>query len=221
MFEVYRIFFAETLLPIGFVILFTGCAVPYHKMSPAILEYTNTGENSVISYGSHFNVLKDFKNKRFAEKELQAKIKIVAFEITNLSEHSIDLENEVDYYQDSTGLLTPLKPVEAYLALKLSSRKYMPILFLSFLNYYWTETYGSVPVQKKDFRMIPIGILIGPLLTLYNVESTRQSNIKLGEDLDKYSPYTRIAPGGKKYVLNSFKDISNCPIHIVVKSSRR
>jgi hypothetical protein len=188
-------------------------------MSLGILTYTQADTIAGISYGYHFHALRDFRNKMYAEKENQKNIMLVAFNITNSSGRRIDLVNDLEYYQNNTRLIKPMEPNSIYSLFQLSPGKYLADLSLIVVNAYWTELYGSGSDANLHFRMIPIGIFIGPMLALYNFATTKKSNIRFGKDLDKYSPFISIQPGATRYVLIPFENIGERAIQIRMKGS--
>ena len=201
------------------IVIDSGCASSYRKISPVLLEYTKGEKTESIDYGYHFNVLANFQNKKYAKKAEQGNIKIVAFEITNVSNRKFDLVNDVEYIQQAGIKIKPMEPDSAYRLLELKPRKYLPLLFFSAVNYYWIEEIGPPSEVKSYFRMIPVGIVIAPILTMFDVETVKLSNLSLAADLDLYSPYSNILPGQKKYILIPFKDISEMPIQMKIRTT--
>jgi hypothetical protein len=209
------------IIPIILILLVSGCSSTYHAMSLGILDYTQCDTVKGISYGYHFNSLRDFRNNKYAEKENQKNIKLVAFNITNLSGRRIDLVNNLEYYQNNTRLIKPMEPNSIYSTFKLNPKKYLADLSLIIVNAYWIESYGVGSDADLHFRIIPIGIFIGPILTLYNMSTVKKSNLMFGKDLDKYSPFTSIEAGAKRFVLIPFEDIGEQPIQIRIRGSNK
>jgi hypothetical protein len=217
----FKISHFEVVFPIFLILLFSRCASSYQSMSLGLLEYTQGDSIKDISYGYHFNALRDFGNTKYAEKGMQNNISLVAFNFENLSNRRINLANDLEYYQEQTTIINPKEPISIYNSFALSPNKYLADLSLIVVNAYWMESFGSSLNTISHLRMIPIGIFIGPMLTLYNFSKVKKSNIMFGKDLDKYSPFTSIEPGGKKYVLIPFEDIGKGPIQIRVKGSNK
>jgi hypothetical protein len=88
------------------ILLVTCCAIPYHSMSLGIMDYNKVDTIGGISYGYHFNVLRDFRNNAFVQKENQMNIKLVAFTFSNLSERKIDLATDLEYCQTKANSMS-------------------------------------------------------------------------------------------------------------------
>ena len=203
------------------MLLFTFCASPYHSMSLGIMDYNKVDTLGGIAYGYHFNVLRDFRNNAFVQKENQMNIKLVAFTFSNLSERKIDLASDLEYFQTEANSIRPLEPDSIMYMVRLDPKKYRSYLMLMFLNAYWFEPIGGGINSELHLRMIPVGIFLGPFFSLYNMSIAKRSNFNFGKDLDKYSPFSIIQPGATRYVLIAFKNIDERPIQIRLKGYKK
>lgn len=202
-----------------FSFILSSCATSYHIMVPAMLEYSKVDTINELRYGYAYNILREFRNKGFAEKELQSGVKLVTFEFENASSRKIELDYDLQYLQGDK-LLSPMNPSDAYKSLCLNPKVYLPILIFSVVNIYWVEKSGVGSGSRESFNFIPVGIILAPLATLYTTSMVRNSNIALAKDFDKYTSYTSLAPGEKKYVLICFRDIGEQPIHIRIRGEK-
>jgi hypothetical protein len=207
------------LIQLILIPLICGCTSTYHSMSLGLLEYSKADTVNNISYSFHFHTLSDFSNKKYEQKGIQNNIRLVAFNFENLSSRRINLANDLEYFEDHTKIIYPKEPNSIYNSFALSPKKYLWYLPLVMVNAYWFESYRAGVYNNSHLRIIPIGIFIGPMLTLFNFSAVKKANINFGKDLDKYSPFTSIEPGEKKYVLIPFENISEQPIRIRLKNT--
>jgi hypothetical protein len=198
-----------------FPILISGCAATYHPLSLDNITYTPGDTIKGISYGYCYNVLTEQGNKKYGEKENQKNIKLVAFSFTNTGLHKIDLVNDLEYFQYGTRQIIPLESNTIASSFEQNPNKYYADLGLMLLNgYYSEESSINGDVTSSHFRIIPIGLIIGPILTIVNISAAKNANLLFAKDLEKYSPSIPIESGQKMFVLIPFEDISERPIQI-------
>jgi hypothetical protein len=198
-----------------FALLISGCAATYHPLSLDNIKYTPGDTIKGISYGYRYNVLMEQGNKKYGEKENQKNIKLVAFSFTNTGLHKIDLVNDLEYFQYSTRQIIPLESKTIAASFEQNPNKYYADLGLMLLNgYYSEESTTNGDVTSSHFRIIPIGLIIGPILTIVNISTAKNANLLFSKDLEKYSPAISIEPGQKIFVLIPFGDISEKSIQL-------
>jgi len=202
---------------IMFSLLLSGCASTYHPLQLDNLVYSPGDTIKGISYGYRYNILKEQGNKKYARKELEKNIKFVAFTFTNSSLKPINLVNDLEYYQYGTRKINPLDPNSIENAFEQDPDKYYADLWLMICNGYGVQSSTSGSNTSSHFIFIPIGIIIGPEMTIVNISIAKKANLLFGKDLDIFTPFSIIMPGQKTFVLISFGDISERPIRIRLK----
>jgi hypothetical protein len=131
-------------------------------------------------------------NKKYVKKENKNFVKVAAVKLTNNTANTIDISRDVTFYS-GPNQFSPLEPKLAHSRLKQSVPIYLLYALLTPMRIYETTYVNGFPQQKGIF---PIGLIVGPGVTLYNMITASTANAKLLKDLETYSVLNRqIAPG--------------------------
>ena len=86
------------------IILISGCARPYRKISMSSIPFINYREESKISYAVRQGVLYNMKDYFFARRENKKNVSLVAFKIVNKT----DLPLNINDLQFTCGATVPI-----------------------------------------------------------------------------------------------------------------
>jgi hypothetical protein len=158
-----------------------NCASNYHLLKPELVDYTsNTSINDGIEISYKYNAL----NKKYRKKAHSKDIRIVSIKIKNTTSKAIQLGKDFNLVSSLNNNLQILPSEEAYRSLKQKSGSYLFYLFLSPLQLYRTETnqYG----QTYQESIFPIGLILGPAISLSSFITASKANKKFKKELAQY-----------------------------------
>lgn len=157
---------------IAFSVL-ASCASGYISKNPASVNYYSTvvsEEKVTLSY--KHNLLP----KKYAKKEINRNIKLVAVQITNNSDKDYTVGKDFVFSYSNGAELNMVDNRSGYNSLKQTTAGYLGFLLLT-----------PVTLNKDDGRgnisSTPIGVVLGPGLTLLNMLTASGSNGKFEKDL--------------------------------------
>ena len=162
------------LISIAFL---SSCASSYKSIEPVTFNFSNTeiGDNVVLKY--RYNILKERGNKKFAKDEDKHGVRIVAIEITNNNDFPISLGENLKLSSGETDVPL-LSPLSARSKIKQCTPCYLPYALLTFMTLQTSN--GNTTTN------IPIGYVVGPVVTGLNMVRANTANKKLKEVLLDY-----------------------------------
>ncbi len=163
------------------VILITGCASFYKPINPSALKFNATENYDGLELSYKYDVLRTKGNKKYARKELKKGLKPVAVKVTNHSDTTIVIGCNTDFYSGQIKLMT-LQPDETQALLKQHAAAYLPYLSLAFVNLTVTTETTS--------ETYPVGLVLGPSVTLINMVTASSANKKMLSELNQYNLLT-------------------------------
>jgi len=182
----------RTIILVSFIFL-AGCASSYKPINPPNIYYSNHDLQQGISFSYKYDVLHEKGNKKYARKEMNKSIRIVAVKITNNTENTIQIGEDVAFYAGQSEVLL-LEPMVMKNSLKQIAPAYLLYLPLSLL------TLNVSTTTSND--SYPIGLLIGPGLTIGNMAFAGSANTNLLTELLRYNMINKkIASGETVYGL--------------------
>ncbi len=192
--------------------LFFGCASSYKNINPRNTLYVS-GENSEeIELSYKYGVLKESENKKYSKKEDKSNLQVVAVKIKNNSDRNITLNENYNIYAGGTQV-NPMPT--SYVVKEIKQGVAIYLLYMLFTPMVYTETsstsngFGS----STSTSTTPIGLIIGPGLTLLNIGRAASANKKFRTDLESYSLVGKsIAPGETVYGLMGVQNMGYAPL---------
>ena len=160
-----------------FVFIISSCASSYNSIS---LEYNyeNTSEvdDVKLSYDYYF------LEKQYAKKERSNGIQLLAVRIENNSSSEIILGDNLKFFAENGDELLFVEQENVLSQLSQKPVTYLLYLLLFPVNLFTTET-DSYGVQRTT-SSTPIGIILGPALTLINMLTVISANKKFKTDIE-------------------------------------
>jgi len=159
-------------------VLLSGCAMYYRPINPSKLNYKNINTQNGIELAYKYDVLQESGNKKYSKKEFKSDINLVAIKITNNTDSTITIGDNVAFFSDST-LLNPIEPITVNKVMQQSSTGYLLYLLFSPVNIRYTSNNFSVKLS--------IGFLLGAGLTIGNMVIASTANKNFLKELKKYN----------------------------------
>jgi hypothetical protein len=168
-----RTFFTKSLFFAGVVSLFTSCASSYKPIIPENINYTAKTEHNQVLLEYKYDVLAERRNKKYAKREKKNFLQLASVKITNNSTEAVTLNESVKFYVGSNQF-TPVEPVIVHKSLKQGVPIYLLYLLMSNGKLITGET--TVNGTTTEQSSFPIGLILGPGLTAYNMIKAGNAN---------------------------------------------
>jgi hypothetical protein len=186
------------------IFVFSSCAGTYHNINPKGLTYGFASEVKGISYSYRHNVLSETGNKKYAKKEAKKPVKLIALEITNTTDRTINVGREVKIYMGDRQVL-PVASSVMYDQLRQPAGLFM-LWGLLWVIYSQCDSNGDCSSTP-----IPVGLLIG----IGNTATASSANKKFKLELTEADLLTKsIAPGETVQGLIGISSESSGPISL-------
>jgi len=191
---------------ITIVIFFGGCAASYRPINPPLLNYTAHDSKDGIGLSYKYDVLIERGNKRYAKKEDKKGIRLIAVKVTNNTDTTINVGRDVVFYSEQNQMFL-MEPMAIKNSIKQITPSYLPYLLLTFVNFYVTN--GSTT------QTYPIGLILGPGITIGNMAVAGTANTKMLNELMQYYILNRdIKKGETVYGIIGVRDMGYNPISV-------
>jgi hypothetical protein len=178
-------------------IFFCSCAANYKTVRPNALNYNNLSTDSSLTFSYKYDVLMEAGNKRYAKKEQKKNVKVVAVKITNNTSSDLHFNTDIKLYAGLQEAVV-VDPVVVHKELKLLT----PMRFYVYKN-------GATTTN------LPIGLFLGPGLSIGNMVEAGSSNTRLRNDLLRYNIQNKTIRAGETVTgLVSIRDIGFNPLSI-------
>jgi hypothetical protein len=185
------------------VILFSSCASSYRSIHPQILNYSAASELDSVKIVYKYDVLQEKGNRKYAKKEVNKNMRLIAVRIENDRKRALDFKEDVRVYAGDK-LLEPITNIDVYDELKQSPPAYVLYLLLSPIHLLAVNFNGSP-------NIFPFGFIIGPTLATWNIIISAHANAKFKHEMEAYNILERkIKPGEIAYGLLCF-DLEDSP----------
>ena len=197
-------------LIIGIIsVLFAGCAASYKLINPETLNYHTDFYKDSISFSYKYDVLLGKANKKYDAREDKKGVRVVAVKIINNTDQVINFGTNIKLYSGNNEIL-PLEPHVTYSALKQGVPAFLAYLLLTPVNLYITNSNST--------EVIPIGLALGPGLTIGNMAVSGTANSKFKNELLEYNLLVKgITPGETVYGLIGINDMEHKPLSLKVE----
>jgi len=201
----------KNLCPILLSIIFCSCAGTFKSVDPSVLDIHSRSDNSDVELFYKYDVLRERGNKKYANKELKAGMRLVAVKITNTTGKTIKIgENARLYSGDSEIRLWP--PDLIHKKLKQKTPFYLFYLLL-------TPMEISTTSNGYETNSFPVGYIVGPGLAAGNIAVAATANARLKDELMRFDIMDReIKSGETLYGLVGVPESGFVPLRIVLKS---
>ena len=168
-------------------VLCGSCASTYQAINPKTMSYGNTTLRDSIEFSYRYDVLNYRGNRKYAKKEVPQGVKVVAVKVVNNGPNSFLCGD--DYVIFSNGKkMRLLAPSEAFKKLRQIAPGYLLYMLLTPMQFYSGNT------------TLPIGLVLGPVITLGNFTAAITANDKFKTELETMYIYGRvIEPGEEVY----------------------
>ncbi len=192
-------------------LLLSSCAATYKPLRPERLNYNAHDVQDGISLSYKYDVLRERGNRRYANKEENKGVRIVAVKVTNNSDSDLIIGRNAAFFSGSTQLF-PLEASVAQRMIRQSSASYLPYLLLTFVNLTVTKKDGSKTTQD----VYPIGLALGPGITIGNMAVASSANSNLLRDLMVNDLFDKkIKPGETMYGIIGLRGWDYKPLSLV------
>ncbi|GAB3201384.1 hypothetical protein ABID22_004052 [Pontibacter aydingkolensis] len=211
-----KTFFTKSLLFAGVIGMLSSCASSYKAIVPENINYTAKTENNQVLLEYKYDVLAERKNKKYAKREKTKFVQIASVKITNNSSDVVTFNESVRYFAGANAF-TPLEPTIAQKTLKQGVPIYLLYLLMTNGKMITGEEYtNGVRTKQESF---PIGLILGPGLTAYNMIKAGTANQNFLKELNKYNLQNKqILPGETVYGLVAIPNSSYNPLYLQVNT---
>lgn len=186
--------------------LFSSCAASYKPINPSKLHYPQSDQKDTFQY--KYDVLLYSNNKKFAKKEIKTQIRIAAVKIYNNTGQTLKYGVNYKIFSDDREVdLLPIAEVTRHI------KEIVPtyLLYMLFTPTTLTTTSGT------SSNRIPIGLILGPVLTAINVGVAATANKHFRQEMEEYNLAEKeIANGETVYGLIGIQSQDAAPLYMRV-----
>ena len=205
-----RIIKATLLLVMALTL--TNCASGYKMIQPKSINYISGDESNGVKLEYKYDLLE----KKYEKKELKKGVRLVAVKITNNSGKELMFGRDAKLAYENGTEVYVMDNDKVFQTLKQSSASYLWYLLLTPVNFFTTKT-NSNGLQEET-SSTPIGLVLGPGLTLVNMLAAGSANKKFKDEMLEYNVNGTIIKNGEtKYGLLGIKTNSYDALRIKIE----
>ena len=206
--------FTNRYLLFAVLVLFTtGCSSSYHAINPENVSFSAKTESNNVELQYKYDVLAEAGNKKYAKREKKSLVQVVAVKYTNNTDRIIDLSKDV-HLTAAAIKFTPLTPVLAHRQLKQEVPLYLLYLLSAPVQLPAKQKYENGKVVEKA-EPLPIGLFLGPGLSIYNIFKASTANKRFLEELKRYDVSNhKLMPGESVFGLIPIANSGYAPLSI-------
>lgn len=184
--------------------IFCSCASSYKAVHPDNLNYTFPDSSQTFAY--KYGVLAQARNKKYAKKEDQNHIRVIAIRIKNNSMQTLKYGYNFKIYSGAQEV--ELLPISAVTK---SIRQAVPTYLL-----YLLLTPATFNVSTETSKSsTPIGLILGPGLAALNVAIAAKANSNFKKEMETYSIIDKeIKTGDTVYGLIAIQNTDLLPLSL-------
>jgi hypothetical protein len=187
-------------------VLFTGCAATYKPINPGLINYAENDLQNGIRFSYKYDMLRERGNNRYSKKEHKHGIKLVAVKFTNNTDTAINISRDIVFFSGQDQI-SPLEPLMVKNILKQKVPSYLPYLLLTLVTFRVTN--------GNSVNVYPIGLILGPAITIGNMAVAGSANAKMLAELNQYNLLHRdIKKGETVYGIVGFPRTGYNPITV-------
>jgi hypothetical protein len=161
------------LQPFTIILVLTSCASSYNSIKPSSINYQTNLTNQNVDFSYKYGVLSERGNKKYAKKEPLKGIKVAAVKVTNNSNKSFVFGQHLKIHSNGNPV-NLLEPKLIHQNLKQGVPIYLLYLLLT-------------PLQlNTGDDSTPIGLVIGPGITIGNMVGAGAANSNFLKELENY-----------------------------------
>ena len=175
------------MICIACLMLLTSCASRYKRINPETVVYNSISTDNGITMEYKYDVL----TKKYKKKEGKKKLRVVAIRITNRGETEKVIGQDIRFVYQSGTELSLLDHKIIFKSLKQHPATHLLYMLFTPLNIYVSDGYNG------STSTIPVGLAIGPGLTLGNVLTSSGANRKFRKELEAKSLIGKIIKPGE------------------------
>ena len=175
------------MICIACLMLLTSCASRYKRINPETVVYNSISTDNGITMEYKYDVL----TKKYKKKEGKKKLRVVAVRITNRGETEKVIGQDIRFVYQSGAELSLLDHKIIFKSLKQHPATHLLYMLFTPLNIYVSDGYNG------STSTIPVGLAIGPGLTLGNVLTSSGANRKFRKELEAKSLIGKIIKPGE------------------------
>ena len=175
------------MICIACLMLLTSCASRYKRINPETVVYNSISTDNGITMEYKYDVL----TKKYKKKEGKKKLRVVAVRITNRGETEKVIGQDIRFVYQSGTELSLLDHKIIFKNLKQHPATHLLYMLFTPLNIYVSDGYNG------STSTIPVGLAIGPGLTLGNVLTSSGANRKFRKELEAKSLIGKIIKPGE------------------------
>jgi len=199
---------SQFLIIISFLVL-CGCAATYKNVNPPSINYSSHDLQDGISLSYRYDILREKGNTKYAKKEDNKGVKLIAIKLTNNTDSVINVNKDLVFYSGSNAVI-PMDPLAIKNTIKQVVPGYLPYLLLSFVNLYVTK--------DNKTETYHIGLVLGPGITIGNMAVASTSNTNMLNELNEYNIlYSDIKKGETLFGIIGLRDVGYNPISVKLK----
>jgi hypothetical protein len=189
------------------MLLLTGCASRYKRIDPEKQTYNSIHADGGVTLEYKFDVLK----KKYKKKETKRKIKVVAVRFANTSGRDLIVGRDIRLTHQNGNELTLIDNDALYKEIKQHPATHLFYLLLTPVNIFASNS------NSGSTTVIPVGLAVGPGLTLGNMLTASGANRKLRKELAAKSLYGQTIKSGETvYGILAIRTDSYDPLQIKV-----
>jgi len=201
------------ILYLALCLLFSSCASSFKSINPQNIPYSFTENTADVQFSYAYDVLSLKGNKKYAKKEKKQRMRVVAVRITNNSEKSFRLNENLKLIVGNNPIV-PIDPSIVGQDIKQGTWIYLLYIPLNFTLGATTTTNMYGQMETSGGTTLPTG----PLLSMYNILVARSANKNFRTELEKFNLLDKtIEPGQTVYGLISLYSLTAEPIKFEVQ----
>ncbi|MBI3220793.1 MAG: hypothetical protein HYZ44_14860 [Bacteroidetes bacterium] len=189
------------------LVFLSSCATTYKTLAPKSFGTTEVLDS--VSFSYKYGILEESGNKKFAKREVPNSIKVLSVKIVNQTKNELIIGKNCKFFSGNNELEL-VDPIEAHRKLKQGVAEYLVYMLLT-----------PIKLNIKDPKsfttdVIPIGLGLGPLLTVANVSIAASANGKFLKELKSYNLIDKkVLPGQTVFGLITVRTNDFGPIRLV------
>ncbi len=154
---------------------FVSCATSHEPIQPISIPYLSSDKEGNVQLEYKYDVLE----KKYGKKADKKDIQVIAIKITNNGDRDLVFGKDIILTYSNGKEVIMMPQSEMYKSLKQQPAWYLSYLLLTPMNLYITTNTSST--------VIPVGLVVGPSISLGNIVVAANGNNKFKTELDKYN----------------------------------
>ena len=186
-------------------ILFSACASRFNSISPQTFSYQNSSTEKNVSLAYHHDILRERGNRKYAKKGDRKNIRLVAIKITNNTSRSLVFGSDIRIMSgENEAVILDRKTV--FRSLRQLAPFHLFYLLLTPVQLSISRTQPNGRIETDSF---PIGLVLGPGLSVFNLLKALMANGRLKEELMQYDLTNKsLMPGQTCYGIIAVRDVT-------------